>query len=174
MNFSMPGSPILHYLLECAQIHIHWSVMLSSHLILCHPSSPFAFNLSQHQDLFQWVGSSHQVVKVLEFQLQHHSLQRNPRADLLQNGLVGSSCSPRDPMHTTSLFSIDWHFSSSSCSSLCLFLCRNKTLLCEPQDARFLQETPHGFKTSPCWLSPQGKGQLGRKELDMFLGCFNL
>ena len=34
--------------------------------------------------------------KVLEFQLQHHSFQRNPRADLLQNGLVGSPCSPRD------------------------------------------------------------------------------
>ena len=35
------------------------------------------------------------MAKVLEFQLQHHSLQRNPRADLLQNGLVGSPCSPR-------------------------------------------------------------------------------
>ena len=32
----------------------------------------------------------------MEFQLQHHSLQRNPRAGLLQNGLVGSPCSPRD------------------------------------------------------------------------------
>ena len=36
------------------------------------------------------------MAKVLEFQLQHQSLQRNPRADLLQNGLVGSPCSPRD------------------------------------------------------------------------------
>ena len=69
----------------------------------CHPTisspvvlSPPAFNLSQHQGLFQWVSSSHEVAKVLEFQLQHHSLQRNPRADLLQNGLVRSPCSPRD------------------------------------------------------------------------------
>ena len=38
----------------------------------------------------------HEVAKVLEFQLQHHSFQRNPRVDLLQNGLVGSPCSPRD------------------------------------------------------------------------------
>src|SRR5574340_1146280 len=36
------------------------------------------------------------VAKVLEFQLQHHSFQRTPRSDLLQNGLVGSPCSPRD------------------------------------------------------------------------------
>ena len=36
----------------------------------------------------------HEVAKVLEFPLQHHYLQRNPRADLLQNGLVGSPCSP--------------------------------------------------------------------------------
>ena len=51
--------------------------------------SPPASNPSQHQSLFQWVNSSHEVAKVLEFQLQHHSLQRTPRADLLQNGLVG-------------------------------------------------------------------------------------
>ena len=58
--------------------------------------SPTAPNPSQHQSLFQSVNTSHEVAKVLEFQLQHHSLQRNPRADLLQNGLVGSPCSPRD------------------------------------------------------------------------------
>ena len=42
------------------------------------------------------MSSSHQVAKALEFQLQHHSLQRNPKGDLLENGLVGSPCSPRD------------------------------------------------------------------------------
>ena len=56
--------------------------------------SPPAPNPSHHQSLFQWVNSSHEVAKVLEFQLQHHSFQRNPRDDLLQNGLVGS---PRQP-----------------------------------------------------------------------------
>ena len=55
----------------------------------CHPaisSSVVPFSCpspSQHQSLFQWVNSSHEVAKVLEFQLQHHSFQRNPRADLL-------------------------------------------------------------------------------------------
>ena len=70
-----------------------------------HPQSspsPPAPNLSQHQSLFQWVNSSHQVAKVLEFQLYHHSFQRNPRADLLQNGLVGSPCNPRDSQESSS------------------------------------------------------------------------
>ena len=69
----------------------------------CHPAiSPSVIPFSscsqspQHQSLFQWVNSSHEGAKVLEIQLQHHSLQKNPRADLLQNGLVGSPCSPRD------------------------------------------------------------------------------
>jgi len=65
------------------------SVMPSSHLILCRPLlllPPIPPSIS----LFQWVNSSHEVAKVLEFQLQHQSFQRNPRADLLRNGLVGS------------------------------------------------------------------------------------
>ena len=76
------------------------SVMPSSHLILSSPCPP-APNPSQHQSFFQWVNSSHEVAKVLEFQLQHHSLQRTPRADLLQNGLVGSPCSPRDSQESS-------------------------------------------------------------------------
>ena len=60
------------------------------------PSLP-ALNLSQHQGLFQWVNSSHEVTKILEFQLQHQSFQWTPRIDLLgSDGLVGSRCSPRD------------------------------------------------------------------------------
>ena len=43
-----------------------------------------------------WVNSSHEVAKVWEFQLQHQSFQETPRTDLLQDGLVGSPCSPRD------------------------------------------------------------------------------
>ena len=73
----------------------------SSHLILCRPLLLLPPNPSQHQGLFQWVNSSHEVAKVLEFQLQHHSFQRNPRADLLQNGLVGSPCSPRDSQESS-------------------------------------------------------------------------
>ena len=49
---------------------------------LSSPSPPTP-NPSQHQSLFQWVNSSHEVAKVLDFQLQHHSFQRTPRTDLL-------------------------------------------------------------------------------------------
>ena len=59
-------------------------------------ASPPAFNLSQHQGLFGWVSSSHQVAKVLEFQLQHQSFHWIVRTDFLLDGLVGSPCSPRD------------------------------------------------------------------------------
>ena len=69
----------------------------------CHPaisSSVIPFSSCPQslpdQGLFQWVNSSHEVAKVLEFQLQHQSFQWTPRTDLLQNGLVGSPCSPRD------------------------------------------------------------------------------
>jgi len=58
------------------------SMMPSNHLILCCPLL-LPFNLSQHQGLFKWVSSLHQVAKVSEFQLQHQSLQWTPRTDLL-------------------------------------------------------------------------------------------
>ena len=81
---------------EFTQTHIHrvGDAIQPSHP-LSSPSPP-APNPSQHQSLFQRVNSSHEVAKVLEFQLQHQSFQRTPRTDLLQNGLVGSPCSLRD------------------------------------------------------------------------------
>ena len=96
MNRSTPGLPVHHQLPEFTQTHIHQvsNAIQPSHPLLS-PSPP-APNPSQHQSLFQWVNSSHEVAKALEFQLYYHSFQRNPRADLLQNGLVGSPCSPRD------------------------------------------------------------------------------
>ena len=96
MDCSMPGFPVHHQLLEPTHTHVH---QVSDAIQPSHPlssPSPPGFNLSQHQGLFKWVSSSPRVTRILEFQLQHHSLQRNPRADLLQNGLVGSPCSPRD------------------------------------------------------------------------------
>ena len=61
MDCSMPGLPVLHHLLEFTQAHVHWVgvVIQPSQPLL--PPSPPAFNLSQHQGLFQWVGSSKQV-----------------------------------------------------------------------------------------------------------------
>ena len=81
LDCSMPGFPVLHHLPELA--HVHWVVnaIQPSHL-LSSPSPP-ALSLSQHQGLFQWVGSSHQVAKVLELQFQHQSFQRIFRTDFL-------------------------------------------------------------------------------------------
>ena len=81
MNCSTPGFPVHHQLPELAQIHVHWvsDAIQPSHPLLS--SSPPAFNLSQHQG--QWVSSSHQVAKVLEFQLQHQSFQWIFRTDFL-------------------------------------------------------------------------------------------
>ena len=100
MNPSMPGLLVHHQLPEFTQIHVRW---VGDAIQPSHPlSSPFppAPKPSQHQGLFQWVNSSHEVGKVLEFQLQHNSFQRNPRADL-QNGLVRSPCSPRDSQESS-------------------------------------------------------------------------
>ena len=99
MNRSTPGLPVHQQFPESTQTHIHRvsdaiqpSHLLSSPLLL--PPIPPSISLCQ------WVDSSHEVAEVLEFQLQHHSLQRNPRADL-QNGLVGSPCSPRDSQESS-------------------------------------------------------------------------
>ena len=96
MNRSTPGLPVHHQLLEFTQTHVH---RVSDAIQPSHPlssPSPPAPSPSQHQSLFQWVNSSHEVAKVLEFQLQRHSFQKTPRTDLLQNGLVGSPCSLRN------------------------------------------------------------------------------
>ena len=73
MDCSMPGFTVYHQLLEVAQTHVHW---VSDAIQPFHPlssPSPPTFSLSQHQGLFQWVSTSHQVAKVLELQLQHES-----------------------------------------------------------------------------------------------------
>ena len=71
MNCSTLGFPVHHQFPKLTQTHVHWvgDAIQPSHP-LSSPSPP-AFNLSQHQGLFKWVSSSHQVPKVLEFQLQH-------------------------------------------------------------------------------------------------------
>ena len=64
MDCSTPSFPVHHQLPEFTQTHVHW---VGDAIQLSHPlssPSPPAFNLSQHQGLFQWVSSSHQVAKV--------------------------------------------------------------------------------------------------------------
>ena len=75
MDYSTPGLPVHHQLPKFTQTDVHW---VSGAIQPSHPlsfPSPPAFNLSQHQGLFKWVSSSHQVANVLEFQLQHHFFQ---------------------------------------------------------------------------------------------------
>ena len=80
---STPGLPVHHQPQEFTQTHVY---RVGDAIQSFHPLSslsPPAFNLSQHQGLFKWVSSSHQMSKVLEFQLQHQSFQWTLRTDLL-------------------------------------------------------------------------------------------
>ena len=79
MNRSTPGLPVHHQLPEFTQTHV--DAIQPSHP-LSSPSPP-AHNPSQHQSLFRWVNSSHEVAKVLEFQPEHQSFQWTPRIGLL-------------------------------------------------------------------------------------------
>ena len=110
-------SPFHHQLLKFTQTHVHWvrDAIQTSHPL----SSPFppAFSLCQHQGLFQWVSSSHQVPKVLEFQLQHQSFQWTFRAEFPSDGVVGYPCSPRDSQESSPTL----HFKSIN-SLVCSFL----------------------------------------------------
>ena len=74
MDCSMPGLPVPHHLPKFAQVHVHCfsDAIQPSHPLT--PSSSSALNLSQHQGLFQWVSSAHQMTKILDFKLQHQSL----------------------------------------------------------------------------------------------------
>ena len=108
---STPGLPVHHQLPKLAQTHIHWvgDAIQPSHPLLL-PSPP-TFNLSQHQDLSKWVSSSHQVAKVLEFQLQHsneHSGLISFRMDWLDLLAVQGTLKSL-LQHHSSKASILWH-----------------------------------------------------------------
>ena len=97
MDCSMPGLPVHHQFSGVySKTHAHWvgDATKPSHP-LWSLSSP-AFILSQHQDLFQWVSSSHQVAKRLEVHLQHPPFKWIFRTDFLWDWLVESPCCPRD------------------------------------------------------------------------------
>ena len=85
VDYSTPGLPVYHPLLKFTQIHVHrvGDAIQPSHPLFS-PSSP-GLNLSQHQGLFKWVSSLHQVAKLLEFQFQHQSFQWIFRTDYLND-----------------------------------------------------------------------------------------
>ena len=83
MNHSTPGFPVHHQHLEFTRTHVHRigdAIQRSHPLSSPSPPAPTPF---QHQGLFQWVNSLHEVAEVLEFQRQHQSFQWTPRTDLL-------------------------------------------------------------------------------------------
>ena len=102
MNCNTPGLPILHCLPEFAQTQVHWVGDAIQPSYPLSPPSPPALNLSQHQGLFQWISSLHQVTKVSELELQQQSFQ------WIFSSLVSSPCSP------TTLKSLLQHNSKAS------------------------------------------------------------
>ena len=87
---------------EFAQTHVHWvsdAIQLSYQTLS--PTSPPALYLSQHHGVFQWVGTSHEMAKVLELQLQHQSFQWIFKVDFLQDWLVWSPCCSRNSQESS-------------------------------------------------------------------------
>ena len=123
MSKSLQPHGLQHARLHCPSLSprvcsnsCHWvsdAIQPSDYLL---PASAPTLNLSQHQGLFQWVSSSHQVTKVLELQLQHQSFQWIFRVDFLWGGLVFSPWSPKDSQES----SPTPQFESINCSALSL------------------------------------------------------
>ena len=116
MNRSTPGLPIQHQLLEFTQTHVH---RVGDAIQPSHPlSSPSpAPNPSQHQGLFQWINSSHEVAKVLEFSASASVLPMNYPSSNIYNAKVGKPCSGTSSHHPISLtwlpISFIWMFAHS-------------------------------------------------------------
>ena len=101
VDCSMAVYPALHHLPELAQTHV---IHVDDDIQPLHPLFPLSsptLNLSQHQGVFQWVSSLHEVAKVLELQLQQQSFQWIFRIDFLYDWLVWSPCSPRDSQESS-------------------------------------------------------------------------
>ena len=127
MDCSTSSFPVFHYLPEFAQTHVHWvsEVIQPSHPLPL--PSPLALNLSQHHSPFQWVGSSHQVAKVLD--IYHQSFQWIFRVDFLSSELAlcirwpeywsfSFSISPSSEYSGLISFRIDWFYQFGAQPSL--------------------------------------------------------
>ena len=101
VEWGMPGFPVHHQLPQLTQTHVHWVGAAIQPSYPLSFSFPPTFNLSQHRNIFQWVSSSHEVAKLLEFQLQHQSFQWIVRTDFTWDGLAGSPCCPRDSQESS-------------------------------------------------------------------------
>ena len=139
VDCSTSGLPVTHHLPLFVQVR-WW----------CHPaisssdaSSPSAPNLSQHQGLSQWVGCLHQVTKILEHQLQHHSFQWVFRVDFPYSWLVWSPCCTRDFQKS----SLAPQFEGNNSLALCLLYGPGLTTVCDHWEDQSLDYTDF------CWQS---------------------
>ena len=135
LEHTMPPCPSPSPEICLSSCPLHW---------WCHPAisssvtpSPPAFNLSQHQGLFQWVGSLHQVAKVMKLQLQLQSFQWIVRVDFLSDWLVGSPCCPRDSQESSPVP----QYEGISSSALSLFYCPALTTICDHWEDHTLDYT---------------------------------
>ena len=101
MDCSTPGFAVLHHLPGLAQTHVH---QVSDAIQPSHPRSSPSLLPSIFPSIRVFPNESALLIRcqVLELQLQHQSFQLTPRTDLLQDGLVGSPCSPRDSQESSS------------------------------------------------------------------------
>ena len=115
MDCSMPGFPVPLHLFQFAQVHDHWisDAIQPSHPLLL--SCPSAFNLSQHQSLFQWIGSLNQVTKILQFQASVLPMSIQGWFPLELTVLI--SCCPKDTPESSPAP----QFESIHSSLLCFF-----------------------------------------------------
>ena len=171
MDCSMPGFPDLRYLLEFAQTHVHCvhDAIQPSHPLLTPSSS--AFNLSQHQGLFQWISSSNRVAKGLKLQFQ--SFQWIFRVDSLQDWLTGSPCSPRDSQESSPAP----HFETINSLTLCLHCGPNLTAIHDQvheilTKKKFFLKQKIPLRPSSQWLFPIGTVKIGCLNLQAHPTCF--
>ena len=167
---SMSGFPVLHHLPDFALTHIRWvgDAIQPSHLLS--PPSPPALNLSQHQDLFQWVSSLYQVAKLLELQLQYQSFQWIFEIDFPLDWLV-CSCRPKDSQE----YSPASQFKSSSFSvlsllygshlTICTFVSKMMSLLFNMLSRFVIAFLPRSKCLLILWLQSLSTGNLEPKKI---------
>ena len=116
IDCSTPILSVPHHLPKFPQVHVH---CIDDAIQLSYPLTPSssALNLSQQQGLFKWVSCSHQMTKILEFQLQHQSFQGVFRVDFPYDWLVWSLCCPRDSQESSPAP----QFEAINSSMLCIF-----------------------------------------------------
>ena len=154
MDCSTPGLHVLHHLLEFAWTHVHWvgDAIQPSHP-LSSPSPP-ALNLPQHQGLFQWVSSSHQVAKVLDTLEPNFSLSKV----LLP---------PFENAYSTAMVRYQEHFYpwGKSAASEDMSDCRDCRLGCEEGCSRWLWDEARDAAAcpAPCRADPHREGSPGLK-----------